>query len=107
MNDQAAVVATGALGAAIASSLPGIDPEAVIGAFFGAMTFVTLATEYPVSSRLLLLLPSWFLGYESAGLINIGSTGLSAGIGATLYVACASAALNAAKSGKLMPWSRK
>ena len=111
MSDHGAVVITaGTVGAAVLSIAGGLNAEAVIGSFFGAMAFVMLSQEYGLVTRLLLLPTSWAAGYFCRNLMPEGNEGLSALIGAVLFVTLASTAISSIREGRLpdwLPWGRK
>ena len=58
-----ALAVTAAVGMTTASLIPGIDVNAVVGAFAGAMFFVVFARELTPWSRFGYFLASWVLGY--------------------------------------------
>ncbi|WP_448132804.1 putative holin [Stenotrophomonas rhizophila] len=66
----------------LASLLPGIDGDALIGAFAGATLFVVSAKDLPIWKRLVYLAISVVAGYlggsEVMRLFNVASTGLAA-----------------------------
>lgn len=66
----------------LASLLPGINGDALIGAFAGGTLFVVSARDLPVWKRLIYLAISVVAGYLGASevtrLFNVGSSGLAA-----------------------------
>ncbi|MDQ8035391.1 MAG: phage holin family protein [Bordetella sp.] len=78
-----------ATGVGIASIIPGIDGDALIGAFAGATLFVVTATKLPLWQRVVYLAISVVAGYQGAP--EIISRGLlqSSGVAAFLCSACA------------------
>lgn len=66
----------------LATLLPGVDGNALIGAFAGATLFVVSANEYSVITRLIYMLISLVMGYMSAPEITarlpISETGVAA-----------------------------
>lgn len=62
----AVVTGSGVVGIGGAALLPGVDLNAVIGAFGGAVLFVMWAKNLPVLSRIAYLIASWIGGYYAA-----------------------------------------
>ncbi len=106
----AAPAALGASGIAIAALLPGVDIDAVIGAFAGALFLVVFSKDLSVLARLGYLTSSWIFGYYfSTELIDrqiAQSPGLAAFIGGLLCVAICISLLEAVQSGKVPGWIR-
>lgn len=73
---------TAAIGVGLAALLPGIDGNALIGAFAGATFFVLPAHEHPLLTRAIYMLISIVMGYigapEITDLTFIKETGVAA-----------------------------
>ncbi|TAI99914.1 putative holin [Pectobacterium versatile] len=70
-------------GTAIAAFLAGLPAEVVLGAFMGAVIFVTAATEYPLRRRLFFSLVSFISGliaYKPAATVLAGIANVIPGI---------------------------
>ncbi|MBP5058932.1 hypothetical protein HUS95_27815, partial [Pseudomonas chlororaphis] len=57
---------TAVVGMTTASLIPGVDVNAVVGAFAGAMFFVVFAKELTAWARLGYFIASWVAGYYVA-----------------------------------------
>ena len=70
-----------ATGVSLASLMPGVDGNALVGAFAGATLFVVSAKNLPMWQRMVYLAISMAMGYVSAGEIirwfPIQSTGIA------------------------------
>lgn len=78
-----------ATGVGIASFLPGIDGDALVGAFAGATLFVVTAARLPLWRRVVYLAVSVVAGYQGAAeLIGRGLLE-SSGVAAFICSACA------------------
>lgn len=103
-------IATGALAIPGVVAIPGVDAIAVIGAFAGALFFVVFDRAPTFKASLGYLVSSWVFGYmasaEAAARGVPITPGLSALIGAVLFVTIASGVLNWAKGGKAPFWFR-
>lgn len=78
-----------ATGVGIASILPGIDGDALIGAFAGATLFVVSAAKLPLWQRLVYLAISVVIGYQAAAEALRWLPLKSTGVAAFLCAACA------------------
>lgn len=108
---SAGVMATTAVvGISTATLIPGVDVNAVVGGFAGAMFFVVFAKDLTVWSRLGYFIASWVLGYYVASEIidrNWASTsGLVAFFGALFCVAVCISLLEWVQGGKVPGWLR-
>lgn len=108
---SAGVMATTAVvGISTASLIPGVDVNAVVGGFAGAMFFVVFAKDLTAWSRLGYFIASWVLGYYVASEIidrNWASTsGLVAFFGALFCVAVCISLLEWVQGGKVPGWLR-
>lgn len=61
-----AVAAAGAVGLTATAIIPGVDVNAVIGGFAGALLFVLWAHDLTIARRVGYLLASWVGGYYAA-----------------------------------------
>ena len=103
-----ATVATAAtLTAALASALPGVDANAVIGAFCGASLFVISAKELGLFERLAYLVISFLIGYLG-GPATLGSiiehSAVAAFIASAVAVTAGLRAIEGAKTLDLKGW---
>ncbi|HEL4252907.1 TPA: hypothetical protein UM795_000964 [Stenotrophomonas maltophilia] len=73
----------------LASLLPGVNPDALIGAFAGATLFVVSAKDLPLWKRLAYLVVSVVPGYMGATDVMRRFELESAGLAAFLLAACA------------------
>jgi len=58
-----AAVVGGGLTAGIIGLIAGVNPEAAIGALFGALVYMTTTWELPIWQRTLFFVTSFFMGY--------------------------------------------
>ncbi|MFJ2456819.1 putative holin [Pseudomonas protegens] len=106
---SAGVMATTAVvGMTTASLIPGVDVDAVVGGFAGAMFFVVYAKDLAVLARLGYFIASWVFGYYAASEI-IGrelanASGLAAFFGAMLCVGIGVGLLEWFQGGKEPAW---
>lgn len=109
MSEAGAIAAAGAVGFG-GGYLLGIDVNALIGAFAGAMFFVVQAKDLSVLTRIGYFLVSWIFGYYIAGeLVGkqwVETSGLVAGIGALLCVYVGISLLEWVQGGKTPGWLR-
>ena len=105
-----ALAVTAAVGMTTASLIPGIDVNAVVGAFAGAMFFVVFARELTPWSRFGYFLASWVLGYyvssEVMGRNWATTSGLVAFFGALFCVVICISLLEWVQGGKTPGWLR-
>ena len=105
-----ALAVTAAVGMTTASLIPGIDVNAVVGAFAGAMFFVVFARELTPWSRFGYFLASWVLGYyvssEVMGRNWANTSGLVAFFGALFCVVICISLLEWVHGGKTPGWLR-
>ncbi len=95
-----------ATGVGLASILPGIDGDALIGAFAGGTLFVVSANQLPVWRRLIYLVISAAVGYLAAPEVAswgfIKSTGVSAFVSGALAV---TVTLGLIEKSKTLDWA--
>jgi len=108
---SAGVMATTAVvGISTASLIPGVDVNAVVGGFAGAMFFVVFAKDLTAWARLGYFIASWVLGYYVASEVidrNWASTsGLIAFFGALFCVGVCISLLEWVQGGKVPGWLR-
>jgi len=104
----ALVAAGGVVGLTTASLVPGVDTNAVIGAFAGALFFMVFAKDRSAWERLGYFVASWIVGYYVAGEV-IGqawakTSGLVAFFGALFTVVICVSLLEWIQGGKLPGW---
>ncbi len=105
-----AVAVAGLVGIGASALIPGIDANAVIGAFAGAIFFVVYAKDISAWARLGYFAASWIVGYYVAGEF-IGrewarTSGLAAFGGALFCVAVGTSLLEWVQGGKTPGWLR-
>ena len=105
---MAAQAAVGVAGVTAASLMPGVDVNAVVGGFAGAMFFVVFAKDLTAFARLGYFIASWVAGYYMASEI-IGrewarTSGLVAFFGALLCVTVCISLLVWFGGGKMPGW---
>lgn len=80
-----------AAGVSVASLLPGMDGNAIVGAFAGAALMALHARDLGIPKRLMYLAISWIAGYlaapEVAKRFDLQQTGVAAFLAAALIVA--------------------
>lgn len=100
-----------ATGVGIASILPGIDGDALIGAFAGATLFVVSAAKLPLWQRLVYLAVSVIAGYQGAPealrWLPLKSTGVAGFICAACAITLTLALIEKAKSVDLSSFFRR
>ncbi len=94
----------------LSTCLPGIDGNALLGGFGGAIFFVVFARDYNALTRLGYLLVSWVGGYY-AGIEALGrgltqTSGMAAFVAATLCVTGGIGMLEWMRGGELPSWMR-
>ena len=98
-------------GIGMASIFPGIDGNALIGAFAGAALVVVTSKELPAISRLAYLVISMIAGYQAApDLVNltpIRSTGVAAFFAAASAIAVTLQLLERLKTADLFAFFKK
>lgn len=110
MAEPSAVAAAvpSVLGIGAASLIPGVDLNAVIGAWAGALFFVTWARDLHRWARLAYLFVSWIGGYlfaiELAGQELTRYSGLPALGGAALIVTVLISVAEWVKGGRMPGW---
>lgn len=107
---SAASAASAMAGVGLAMYLPGIDGNALLGGFGGAIFFVVFARDYNALTRLGYLLVSWVGGYY-AGIEALGrgltqTSGMAAFVAATLCVTGGIGMLEWMRGGELPSWMR-
>lgn len=102
--------AVGAGGIVLASLIPGVDVNAVIGGFAGALIFVVVSADLSVPQRIGYLIGSWIFGYvaatELASRQLVQYTGFAAFIGGLLCVGICIGLLDWMQTGKSPWWFR-
>lgn len=105
-----ALAVTAAVGMTTASLIPGVDMNAVVGGFAGAMFFVVFAKELTVWAKIGYFIASWVLGYYvSSEIINrdwANTSGLVAFFGALFCVVVCISLLEWFQGGKVPGWLR-
>ncbi|MGH8387649.1 MAG: putative holin [Pseudomonas sp.] len=107
-SSGAVLASAGIIGVTAASLSPGVDVNAVVGAFAGAMFFVVFAKDLTPLARLGYFIASWVAGYYVANEV-IGrewarSSGLVAFFGALLCVTVGMSLLVWFGGGKMPGW---
>lgn len=109
MSDSG-TLAVAAVGIGATSLVPGVDMNAVIGAFAGAMFFVVYARDLSAWARLGYFVVSWVAGYYvAADLIGRGmatTSGLVSFAGALFCVVIGTSLLEWVQGGKTPGWLR-
>ncbi|MDG9928270.1 MULTISPECIES: putative holin [unclassified Pseudomonas] len=99
-----------ALGIGVASLFPGVDLNAVIGAWAGALFFVTWARDLSGWGRLAYLFVSWVGGYyiaaELMGRAVTQYSGLPALLGAAFIVTALIGVVEWGRGGLMPTWLR-
>jgi len=99
-----------AAGVGLAALLPGIDGNALIGAFAGATLFVVSAQSLPIWKRLVYLLVSVVAGYlaapDIARSLPIFSTGVAAFVASAVGITVTLALIEKSKAFDLS-WIRR
>ncbi|AIC20593.1 hypothetical protein EY04_17265 [Pseudomonas chlororaphis] len=99
---------TAVVGMTTASLIPGVDVNAVVGAFAGAMFFVVFAKELTAWARLGYFIVSWVAGYYIAIEVMVReiakASGLAALFGAMFCVAIGISLLEWVGGGKIPGW---
>lgn len=110
MSDSGAVAIAGLVGIGGASLFPGVDLNAVIGAFAGAMFFVVYAKDLSHLGRIGYFIASWIMGYyvasEVVGRDWAKTSGLVAFGGALFCVVVGTSLLEWVQGGKTPGWLR-
>lgn len=103
-----AVAATAVVGVTTASLIPGVDVNAVVGGFAGAMFFVVFAKDLTAKARFGYFIASWVFGYYVASEIMerelANASGLVAFFGAMLCVGIGIGLLEWLQGGKMPAW---
>lgn len=107
-SSGAVLASAGIIGVTAASLSPGVDVNAVVGAFAGAMFFVVFAKDLTPLARLGYFIASWVAGYYVANEV-IGrewarTSGLVAFFGALLCVTVGISLLVWFGGGKMPGW---
>lgn len=107
-SSGAVLASAGIIGVTAASLSPGVDVNAVVGAFAGAMFFVVFAKDLTPLARLGYFIASWVAGYyvasEVVGRGWAGTSGLVAFVGALLCVTVCISLLVWFGGGKMPGW---
>jgi hypothetical protein len=106
----AAVAAAAVVGMTTASLIPGVDANAVIGAFAGALFFMVFAKDLSAWARVGYFVASWIVGYyvssEAIGQNWAKTPGLVAFFGALFTVVVCVSLLEWIQGGKMPGWLR-
>ncbi|WNF45829.1 putative holin [Pseudomonas sp. SG20056] len=104
----ALVAAGGVVGVTTASLVPGVDANAVIGAFAGALFFIVWKADLSAWKRLGYFVASWILGYYFAAEVVGQSWAKTSGVvafgGALFTVVVCVSLLEWVEGGKLPGW---
>jgi len=107
-SSVAVAASVGIVGVTAASLSPGVDVNAVVGAFAGAMFFVVFAKELTPLARMGYFIVSWVGGYyvsvEVIGREWAKTSGLVAFFGALLIVTVGISLLSWFGGGKMPGW---
>lgn len=107
---MAAQAAVGVAGVTAASLMPGVDVNAVVGGFAGALFFVVFAKDLTLLACLGYFIASWVAGYyvasEVMGRELAKASGLVAFFGALFCVAVCISLLEWIEGGKMPGWLR-
>lgn len=105
---SAASAGVAATGITVASFIPGLDLQAVVGAFGGACLFILFAKNISVFQRVGYLICGWIGGYFAAAeLMSLAWTktsGIASFIGGLLCVTIAISLIEAFTTGKFPAW---
>lgn len=108
VTSTAGTYAVGAGGVALFSLLPGVDADAVVGAFAGALFIVVYSKNLRAMARIGYLITSWVFGYYAAveviGQRLTHSTGLAAFIGGLLCMAISISLIEWVQGGNAPKW---
>lgn len=100
-----------ATGVGLATLVPGIDGNAIVGAFAGAALVALHARDVSMTSRGIYLLISWIVGYlaapEVATRIGVQATGVAAFLAAAFAIAVTVQVLERIKAIDLTTWLRR
>lgn len=100
-----------AAGVSMASLLPGIDGNAIVGAFAGAALMALHARDLRIGPRFLYLLISWIIGYIAAPEIQkhvpLQEIGVAAFLAAALGVAVTVQLIERIKTIDVTSWFRR
>ncbi|HWX66030.1 MAG TPA: putative holin [Rhodanobacter sp.] len=101
-------IALVATGVSIATLIPGIDGNAIIGAFAGAALMALHARDVSMLSRLAYFGISWIMGYLAAPLlmrqIHLQESGVAAFIAAAIVIALTVQLIERIKTIDLTSW---
>ncbi|MGN6655731.1 MAG: putative holin [Rhodanobacter sp.] len=95
-------------GVSLATLLPGVDGNAVIGAFAGAALMALHARDVSVFSRIAYLFISWIMGYLAAPLVmrqvHLQESGVAAFLAAAIVIAVTVQLIERIKAVDLAQW---
>jgi len=103
----AVAAGTASLAALVIGMLPGIDANAVVGAFCGATLFVISAKDLRIIERLIYLFISFWIGYLGGPAtlgVMLEHTAVSAFIAAAVSVTAGLRAIEGVKTLDLKKW---
>lgn len=105
------VVAAASAGIGLAAMFPGVDGNAVLGAFAGGLMFFVHVREHALQRRVAYLVVSWVMGYQAAPEVmqhaGIQQSGVAAFLAATLTVTITIGMLAKARSLDLLALLRR
>jgi len=100
-----------ATGVTLSALLPGVDGNAIVGAFAGAALMALHARDVSMLSRVVYLLISWVMGYIAAPEIvrqtPVEESGVAAFLAAALVIAVTVQLIERVKSIDLTSWFRR
>lgn len=98
-----------ATGVTLSALLPGMDGNAIIGAFAGAALMALHAREVSVFSRIAYLFISWAMGYMAAPLVmrqtSLQESGVAAFLAAAVVIAVTVQLIERIKAIDLAQWA--
>lgn len=105
------VVAAASAGIGLAALFPGVDGNAVLGAFAGGLMFFVHVREHALQRRVAYLVVSWVMGYQAAPEVmqhaGIQQSGVAAFVAATLTVTVTIGLLAKARSFDILAFFRR
>lgn len=95
-------------GVSLATLLPGVDGNAIIGAFAGAALMALHARDVSLFSRVAYLFISWIMGYLAAPLVmrqtHLQESGVAAFLAAAIVIAVTVQIIERIKAVDLTQW---
>lgn len=103
-----ATIALVATGVSLATLLPGVDGNAIIGAFAGAALMALHARDVSMLARLAYLVISWIMGYLAAPLVmrqlHLQESGVAAFLAAAVVIALTVQIIERIKTIDITSW---